>query len=242
MEEQNYNDDFEFIKIKSYRVYESVVNQLKTMIKDEKLKHNQRLPSERELAQRLGIGRTSVREALRVLEVEGLIEIRLGIGTFVKDRSSFLAFDKNTEKYTIGSILKEKEDVRNLYEAREAIEPIMAGLAAERITKGDIESFTKYFNSIKKSVDNNTLTIEEDQQFHFLLAECTKNHFMKDILIFIMRSLTNQLTEYIKMPGRMKKSFTEHQKIFEALKENDTQKARKLMEEHLVSRHLKLND
>ncbi len=230
--------DINLKPIKSARIYTKVVEQLKDLITKGELRPGQRLPSERELASKLNIGRPSVREALRVLEAIGYIEVRLGLGVFIREHANGL--EEQEMNFIINSVLKEKSRTKHLYEARELIEPNLAGLAAERITETEIAKFQDYFKDIKEKIESDTICFEDDKKFHLLLAEAAKNDFLKFLLIFILESLNADLKEYFEIEGRKKQSYLEHLKIFKAIKENNSEKANKIMEEHLISRFKKI--
>ena len=124
--------------INSPRIYEEIVRQIRTLISEGRLKSGDRLPPERDLAERFRVSRASVREALRSLESMGLIEIRLGEGTFVRE----ISVDSLIEPLAL-VILTQREAVGELFEARRLLEPPIAGLAARRSTKEEIQEMER---------------------------------------------------------------------------------------------------
>ncbi|MBI4560568.1 MAG: FadR family transcriptional regulator, partial [Candidatus Rokubacteria bacterium] len=108
--------------IKSTRIYEEIVRQIRTLISEGKLRSGDQLPPERELAESFKVSRTSVREALRALESIGLIEIRAGEGTFVRE----ISVESLIEPLAL-VILTQREAVGELFEARRLLEPAIAG-------------------------------------------------------------------------------------------------------------------
>src|SRR5437867_12526511 len=124
--------------IKSTRIYEEIVRQVKQLIAEGRFKSGDRLPPERELAEKFVVSRTSVREALRALESLGLIDIRPGEGTFVREVSidalvGPLALLMTTQREAIGE----------LFEARRVLEPALAALAARRATPGGAQGLER---------------------------------------------------------------------------------------------------
>src|SRR3989475_3438037 len=113
--------------IKSTRIYEEIVRQVKQLIAEGRLKSGDRLPPERELAEKFVVSRTSVREALRALESLGLIEIRAGEGTFVREMS----VDELVGPLAL-VLTSQREAIGELFEARRGLEPAIAALAAGR--------------------------------------------------------------------------------------------------------------
>src|SRR5436309_10784442 len=115
--------------IKSTRIYEEIVRQVKQLIAEGRLKSGDRLPPERELAEKFVVSRTSVREALRALESLGLIEIRPGEGTFVRQ----VPLDALVGPLAL-VMTSQREAIGELFEARRVLEPAIAALAAGRAT------------------------------------------------------------------------------------------------------------
>src|SRR5688572_20254195 len=119
--------------IKSTRIYAEIVRQIRGLIADGQLKSGDRLPPERDLADRFRVSRTSVREALRALESTGLIEIRAGEGAFVRR----VSVEALVEPLAL-VILSHREAIADLYEARRLLEPPIAKVAAERASPDEV--------------------------------------------------------------------------------------------------------
>src|SRR5215813_8997128 len=124
--------------IKSTRIYEEIVRQVKQLIAEGRLKSGDQLPPERDLAEKFLVSRTSVREALRALESVGLIEIRPGEGTFVRE----VSVDALVEPLAL-VLLSQRAMIEELFEARRLLEPAIAGLAARRATKEEIQEMDR---------------------------------------------------------------------------------------------------
>ncbi|MEK8035520.1 MAG: GntR family transcriptional regulator [candidate division NC10 bacterium] len=133
--------------IKSARIYEEIVRQVKQLIAEGKLKSGDRLPPERDLAEKFVVSRTSVREALRALESRGLIEIRAGDGAFVRD----ISVETLIEPLAL-VILPHREAVGELFEARRLLEPAIATLAARRATPEEIAEMERILEAQGKEV------------------------------------------------------------------------------------------
>ena len=119
--------------IKSTRIYEEIVRQIKSMITEGRLKSGDQLPPERDLAEKFLVSRTSVREALRALEPLGLVEIRPGEGTFVRE----VSIESLIQPLAL-VMVSQREAIGELFEARRLLEPMIAGLAASRATRDDL--------------------------------------------------------------------------------------------------------
>ena len=133
--------------VKSTRIYEEIVRQVKQLIAEGQLKSGDRLPPERDLAEKFMVSRTSVREALRALQSRGLIEIRAGEGAFVRD----VSVETLIEPLAL-VILPHREAVGELFEARRLLEPAIAALAARRATREEIQEMERILEDQAKEV------------------------------------------------------------------------------------------
>src|SRR2546427_6289572 len=124
----------ELAPIKSTRIYEEIVRQIKAMIAEGRLKSGDQLPPERDLAEKFLVSRTSVREALRALESLGLIEIRPGEGTFVRE----VSIESLIQPLAL-VMVSQREAIGELFEARRLLEPALAALAARRATPEELQ-------------------------------------------------------------------------------------------------------
>src|SRR5512132_646502 len=151
--------------VKSIRIYEDIVRQVKALIADGRLTSGDRLPPERELAERFRVSRTSVREALRSLQSRGLIEIRAGEGAFVRA----VPGEARSEPLALG-ILPHREAVGELFEARRILEPAIAALAARRATPEDIAEMARILEEQAKEVAQGRTGLIQDAAFHGAMA------------------------------------------------------------------------
>jgi GntR family transcriptional repressor for pyruvate dehydrogenase complex len=218
----------EFIKIKHARVYESVIEQIVTLIKHNKLKPGDKLPSERELAGKLSINRAPLREAFRVLEYRGLIESKPGGGRFVRD----LRQDLFTNNEDILISLK-KYSILELLEAREVLEVKIAEIAAKKALEKDIVFIEEVMNKTKyeeRSVESN---MQYDTEFHLSVSKATHNFVFVNIMKLHLDLLNETSRNTLNIPGRIEKQFQEHRLIFEAIRDHDVKKAGETTLEHL---------
>src|SRR5262249_12450769 len=133
--------------VKSTRIYEEIVRQVKQLITDGKLKSGDRLPPERDLAEKFMVSRTSVREALRALQSRGLVGIRAGEGALIRD----ISVDALIEPLAL-VILPHREAVGELFEARRLLEPAIAALAARRATRDELNEMERILEEQAKEV------------------------------------------------------------------------------------------
>src|SRR3970040_272025 len=134
--------------IKKTRIHEEVVSQVHELIKEGRFKAGAQLPSERELAETFKVSRTSVREALRALETQGLVVSRTGTGTFVAD----LPIEALVSPLAT-LLMEEKSALSDIFETRKLIEPHIASLAAGRATKRDLERMKRILEEQREEGD-----------------------------------------------------------------------------------------
>jgi GntR family transcriptional regulator, transcriptional repressor for pyruvate dehydrogenase complex len=210
-------------------VYTEAADQLVAAIESKQWPPGSRLPSERALAQMLGVGRTSVREALRVLQVMDLIDIRPGEGTFVREKALPLAEMK------LRPLLQDKE-VGDLYEIRELLEVQTAALAVERATPEDIEAMERILTRMAERIEASESCVNEDYEFHMTLVRAVDNQILVQILEMVWDRLRPIVERLFQVSGRAERTLAEHRAILEAIKNDDAALSRIRMLEHLHSR------
>ena len=214
--------------IKSTRIYEEIVRQVKAMIADGKLKGGDRLPPERDLAEKFVVSRTSVREALRALESLGLVEIRPGEGTFVRQ----VSIDSLVEPLAL-LMVSQREAIGELFEARRLLEPSLASLAAARATPEEIQEMERILEEQGKEVAAGRTGLAWDVQFHAAIGAAAHNRAITRIAHAIMDLLTQSREESLNTPGRPTRSHEDHRRILGAISRRDAEAARKAMLDHI---------
>src|SRR5919204_2857779 len=208
--------------IKSTRIYEEIVRQVKAMIADGKLKGGDRLPPERDLAEKFVVSRTSVREALRALESLGLVEIRPGEGTFVRE----VSVESLIEPLAL-VMLSQREALGELFEARRVLEPSIAGLAAIRATRDDLSEMTRILDEQAREIAAGRTGFAQDAQFHNAIGAAAHNRAITRIAHAIMDLLTQSREESLNTPGRPTRSHEDHRRVLAAISRRDARGARK---------------
>jgi len=214
--------------IKSTRIYEEIVRQVKALISEGRLKSGDQLPPERDLAAQFKVSRTSVREALRTLESLGLIEIRPGEGTFVRKVSVESLIEPLAHV-----ILSQREAVGELFEARRLLEPALAGLAARRATQDDLQEMERILEEQAKEVAAGLTGLAQDAAFHASIAASVRNRAITRIVNALMDLLTQSREESLQTPGRPTRSHQDHRRILDAIRRRDESGARRAMLDHL---------
>jgi GntR family transcriptional repressor for pyruvate dehydrogenase complex len=195
----------------------------------------ERIPPERELCLQLGVGRASLREALKALEIMGMIETRLGDGTFVCRRSEFLS--RPLLWAITGSDFSESEE---LVEARRLIEVELAGLAADRATNADLKELGGYLDQMESSVSDVTAFQEADVNFHLTVGKAGHNRILQNALQLIRNLMTQWIGGTLSHEGVAQEALDQHKQIFLGIAKRNVERARKAMHDHLdaMARHL----
>ena len=219
----------EFKEIAPVRLYESVIEQIMNLIKNNKLKPGDKLPPERELAEKLSISRNSLREAFRVLELRGLIKSKPGGGRFIRE------IRENGHNNTENIILSlEKSSILELLEAREIFEVKIAKIAAQKATPEDIELIEEALNKINEEEElKHGKETESDTEFHLAIASASHNFVFVNIIKLHLYLLKETRGKTWKITGRREKQYQEHQAILQAIKEHNAKKAGETMLKHL---------
>lgn len=210
------------------RLYERIARQLAVSIASGKYEVGQRLPSERDLAQAFKVSRPTIREAMIALELDGLVEVRLGSGVYVVNAAPPAG---ETVAADIGPF--------ELLEARRAIEGEACALAAARITDEQIEALTRLVAEMRVENEHDVVRSEDaDRRFHELIAQATQNSAMISAVSTLwdarMRSPQNRsLSTKVRASG-VKPRIDEHTAILKALRKRDSDAARNAMRDHLT--------
>jgi GntR family transcriptional repressor for pyruvate dehydrogenase complex len=216
--------------IKSTRIYEEIVRQVKQLIADGKLKSGDQLPPERDLAEKFMVSRTSVREALRALQSRGLVEIRAGEGAFVRD----VSVETLIEPLAL-VILPHREAVGELFEARRVLEPAIAALAARRATRDELAEMDRILEDQAKEVAQGRTGFVQDAALHAAIANSAHNRAITRIVSALIDLLSQSREESLHAPGRPTRSHEDHRRILEAIKAGDEAGAHHAMLDHLVA-------
>jgi GntR family transcriptional repressor for pyruvate dehydrogenase complex len=217
-----------FQPVKKKRIYEEIVTKIKDMMNRGRLKSGDQLPSERELSEVFQVSRSSVREALRALESQGLLTSRQGDGTYVASQPiESLVNPLATEIYS------EKGHQMELFEMRRLIEPQLAYLAAERATVEEITEMERHLLLQEEQVAKGETGGDIDKTFHDALAEAAKNATLVRLMDSVIDLFRESREKYLQVEGRPRKSLARHREILNAVKAGDREMAAKVMLEHL---------
>jgi len=212
---------------------DEIITQILDLIKRNVLAPGDRLPPERELCKRFGVGRSSLREALRSLSAMGILDGRVGEGTFVNDNNQFL------QKALQWGMLLDRKKVQDLLETRLMLESENAFWAAERAGEEDLRAIEEALVDMKQALNDRAQFLAADLRFHLQIAEATQNTILASLLEatrgYLQEWIERSLAEPTRADARARLSLEQHGRIVGALRAGDGQVAREAMRDHLLS-------
>ncbi len=211
------------------RLSEVAMQHIKALVASERMGPGDRLPTERELVEKLAISRSSVREALRMLEIMGIVEVKPGRGAFIKDPGGDLAVP------LASWITLNRATLLKYFEVRMVLEPGCAALAARNATADDIAQLKSRLAEFAASQACGDIVgcIEADMGFHALIGSATGNNILRELIDNIGGMLLDSWKAALRDENRARQSVREHREICEAIAARDEAAARRFMERHL---------
>jgi len=208
---------------------ERTESQLENLIVSGSFQPGQRMPSERELGQQLGISKTVVREAIRSLAARGLVEVRAGSGTYIRQVNN----DMVTRPVAL-LLRSSVVDVEHIHEVRVSLEVQIAGLAARRASEEDLAAMRQTIAALEVPEIPAMAFAEADVAFHKSLADGARNPLFSvlanaahDVMIEV------RLLAYAANPQSVERAVYYHSWILDTVRRHDVEEARRAMEEHL---------
>lgn len=215
--------------IKKVRLSDSVLDAIKKMIVEHKYTPGDKFYSENELSKQLQVSRSSVREAIKILEATGHVTVRHGKGIFIADFTS--------EKFEpfVNWLQSNEQHIFDHFEVRLIIEPKAAAFAAKKADAEDIRKMEKVLAQFTLHTEQRNITeiIKCDRDFHRRLAAATKNSTLHVLMKAVTTSLPDGWISSLHTPGRIEKTIHEHIAILEAVKNGDKDMAEEAMTGHL---------
>jgi GntR family transcriptional regulator, transcriptional repressor for pyruvate dehydrogenase complex len=217
--------DFEIVR--RNRVYEEVARQIERLIL-KKLRPGDKLPSERELAETLRVSRGSIRDAIRGLELMGMVEPRQGTGTIVKEISA----DSVVNPFA-NALRRRKELIGELIDFRKMLEPPLAARAAAHASPEEITEMEEILRRQQEKQSQGDAAVDEDTEFHYSIALASDNSVVLKVIDILMEQLRDTRARSLQVAGRPQKSLSGHRRILAAIKRRDTEAANAAMFRHL---------
>lgn len=211
-----------FKRVKQIKLYEQIVTRFKEMAERGEIKSGDRLPPERELIQQMGVSRTVLREALRVLEARGILEATHGEGRYFTGNAGF-DFDASLENMRESAVLE-------ILDAREALETKIVMLAAENAEPEDLTRLRQIIDSV---TDPDGYTFEWNREFHLTIAKASKNTVLYEMLSLILQLRTEVHRKDLLTKKQLRRIAQDHNRIIEAIAARDAETACSVMKHHL---------
>jgi GntR family transcriptional repressor for pyruvate dehydrogenase complex len=206
--------------IRRSRLYQGIVEQIEGLLEKGELHPGDQLPAERALADQFQVSRASVREALRTLELLGIVETRAGGGTFVRQVAPYdLA-------RPLQSLIARGHTLSDVIEFRGVVEPAIAALAATRITGDQLAELRELLAAQERKVAAGESYAEEDIRFHEVIGDAAGNELLTTMLGVIWDVLRASREQWLQTNARAHASLEAHRQIYEALARHDAEAAR----------------
>lgn len=217
--------------IKKKRLYEEISSRIEAAILSRELLPGESLPSERELMQIFGVGRTAVREALFALQKSGLIDLASGQRAVVAQPTP----DSLIEKFSgpARHIISEPDRLRQLQNARRLLEAFLARTAAQCASSEQIQALEEALIANGKTVDDPEAFVETNIDFHHAIASVTQNVFIEGLHRAVYSWLKDQRSTSAQEPGAREAAYLWHEKIFAAIRDHDPDAAEQAMLDHI---------
>ncbi|MEA3424028.1 MAG: FadR/GntR family transcriptional regulator [Bacillota bacterium] len=213
-------------------IYEEVIHEIIKLIKDKSWESGEKIPGEIALAEAFNVSRNSVREALKALELSGIITAKAGKGTFLTEN----VFN-NIRRMELTWALRDADSLDELVQTRLIIEPELAALAAQNANSEDIREMNETIEHTIEITYNDKYTIEEGMKFHLRMIKASKN----EILTKFMNSIVDELCVHRLL--RVKRytdkkviieEMKEHQLIVKLIEEGEVEKVREIVRNHVL--------
>lgn len=215
---------YQVVRTDKAALSEQVARQILDLITTKRLVVGDRLPPLDELTGYLGVSRTSLREAIKLLDAWGVVTVKHGVGTFVAG----LTEDALTIPFQV-SVERSEQAIRHLYQVREVLEPAIAVLAAENARPEHIEKMQEALNRMDQSLTNPDEYIQADLAFHSALAEATGNDLFLIVIHPVIDLLQRVRRLAIQSVEDAERAQASHKMIFKHVKAKNADRAREAM-------------
>lgn len=229
--------DSQLRKLSPVRIFEQIVDQIRGLIFAGEFVPGDKLPPEQELEKQLNVSRSSIREALRVLEFEGLVEVRRGSGTFVAPYSHL-----KKGRIEVAKWLDRREGTLvQFLQVREVLEGLAAYLAASNMTEsvlGELISIMDQASEVVRKNNSEGVDFDElaslDSQFHLLISRTGGNDIANELISYVIPAFQASNKAVIYISDSLDNLVRDHKAILDALKERHPERAEKAMRSHIA--------
>jgi len=214
--------------IRRERLYEQVTKAIALRILDGTLRVDSDASTEAELCADLGVSRTVLREAVKVLNAKGLVEIRPKTGMRVRPRSQWNLIDRELMMWQ-AELGVSKEFLRDLYQVRLMLEPATAAAAATHATEEELNGIRELIQRMEREVDDFNAWVEDDCEFHERISNATHNDFLIQINRIMLDALRGSQSLFRTQRAESKLALTLHKQVAEAILRRDAESAKSAM-------------
>lgn len=214
-------------KLRTQKVYEQVANHIQRQIEQGVYKPGDRLPTLVEMAEMLNVGRATVREAFSALQAKGLIDIRHGEGTFVRN------IDLENLQEPMNIALLKSDDLVELLEVRKILEVGAAEMAARNRTEKDLEDMRLALDRMGAYQESEPESVDADCRFHMAVAKASGNSMLESLIQTIAPTMQSMMNRMRAVAGPSRDLLYQHIMIYRAIEAKQPEKARKCMYDHL---------
>lgn len=207
------------------RLYEQLVEQILAYIESAQLKPGDLLPAERDLAERLGVSRATLAQALVALEVLGVIDVQHGTGAVLARRPSVASVIKGLREH--------RSRLPEIVEARSTLEGKLAALAAARRTDEDLKAIDHALGVMSKEISDGDRGTQGDELFHEAITAAAHSSVLAQLMAFIAEMILETRMESLGQPGRPEQSLASHRRIADAIRGQDPEAAAEAMLAHI---------
>lgn len=213
-----------FNKINTKKTSIYIIEEILKAIQDGEYQGGEKLPSERKVAEEMGVSRPSVREAYSALRIAGIIETRSGDGTYINNSVNYATLGSQALR-----ILREHEDPYEIWKAREVIETGLASLVTENVASEEIEEMEETFNRMQSALEEEDYDefFSADHDLHLTLGKAAHNQYLEDTISSLVNVMQQELWQkmnlqyYLKEEENAKESLEMHRSIFRNLKKRN---------------------
>src|SRR6202035_2268575 len=207
------------------RLYEDLGERLGQFARESRMASGDRFPPERELAQQLRVSRTSIRQAMVVLQAQGFVDVRHGEGIFLRRMRGF--------GESLPKLLERRRRLPDVLEAREALEVKLAELAAARRTKDDLTAMHAALRIIEKKIKTTGFGTDGDAAFHHAVAAAARNDVLLHLIDAMADAIQETRVESLSERARPPRSLEAHRRILRAIEAGTPPRAAQEMRKHL---------
>ena len=207
------------------RLYEQVVQRLREHVRTAGLRVGDKLPAERELAERLSVSRASIKQAVLVLQVQGIVEVRHGGGTYL--------LHQDIDSEPVEELVARQRRLPDVLDAREGLETKLAELAAERRTDSDLAEIDAALDDMRSLIEAGELGADGDRRFHAAITTAAHSGLLAEFMRTIASEIAESRQESLRQPNRPRKSLEQHERVAEAIRHGEPRRAATAMRRHL---------